>query len=140
MIWYNNNVQKLGELEETANKVRPLGTAGKVLAGVGIALDAGLTVYDGVSHGDSAGVVVVDTSATVIGDAAVLAAPTLAVADALTLGEVSGGITNAILAPVDLPKLLGRFTLADAERIKRRWTRKPLLRAVWAIGEWIANL
>jgi YD repeat-containing protein len=94
----------------------------------------GASTYDGV------GTINYDTSAMVAGDVAVLAAPPPAVADLVTLGGVSGGITNTILAPQAVYKLATKLTPKDADDLKRRWTRKPFLRGVWWLGEKIADV
>jgi RHS repeat-associated protein len=136
-LWWSAAQSNLDELEraaQSASKLRPFATA---FVGFGVVLDGGLTIYDGVCHGDSAGIVALDTGATVAGDLAVLAAPPLLIADVVTLGGVSGSITNAVVGVEATCEVLfsDRFTPADAEAIKRRMTRKVALKGVWWLGE-----
>lgn len=133
---------KLDDLERAAQTGSKFRTAGNALAAIGITLDAGLTIYDGVCHGDGAGRVTLDTTATVGADLAVMAAansnPVVAIGDLVTGGGISGGATNAVVAGEVLCEMAfgDSWTPADAARTKRRMTRKWATRQAWNAGEY----
>lgn len=143
MNWWQMGQRQIDDLAPAAKQASRLRMASTGLAAAGVGLDAGLTIYDGVCHGDSAGIIAYDTTATVGADIFVLAVgasnPVVLVGDAVTLGGVSGSVQNAFIGAQGACDIVfsDRFTSSDAAALKRRMTRKPAMRAVWSAGEWL---
>ncbi len=130
----SGQVDELAEAAKAAQKFKWLGNG---LAALGVAVDTGQVIYDGVQHGDG-GRTVLDAGATAGAAVSVLATGNLAlgIADVATGGAVTGGLTNTVVAADAVVQLTtGRFTPADAEDVRRRMTRKPGLSVVWDAGE-----
>jgi hypothetical protein len=130
-------MQDVSKLEKVAEGAQKLKAVGNGLAALGVTIDVGTVIYDGVQNGDGwrTGL---DAGATLGGDVAVLATghPAVMIGDLVTGGSVSGGVTNTVVAADAVVQMTtGRFTPSDAANVKRRLTRKPGLRVVYGAGE-----
>lgn len=114
---------------------------GRLLAGLGIALDAGLTLYSGIANKDDPAATALNVASTGAGDACIFAHPGLALGDLLSAGLVSGGIGNFFRSVWVVPGILGveRFTPAEARKVERWYTGKAGTRFVWWSGEQLAD-
>lgn len=149
-FWYKNATEDIANLENKAasleadaarlaRRASKFKTAGKVVAVVGVAIQAGMAMKEDYDNCAGAGFIANDGLATGGAALAVNAVPPLGVADLLTGGAVSGGIHNAAMIPTVAAHMAGRMTQRDAKNIKSAYTRFAVGRWAWDAGEWWAN-
>ena len=135
-LWYEEAGRAIVSADEEASRLSKLAGyakgAGTALAVVGVTVQTASAVAEDVHNGAGVVATVTDANATVLANAAVLAAPPVAVVDALTGGSVSGLVHNALVTPnIAAQVVLTRTTSRDAAAIKRIYTRFWLGRAIW---------
>jgi RHS repeat-associated protein len=143
--WVAWGTQRIDELSAGARAASRWKQAGTALAAAGVAIDAGVTIYDGVCHGDSAGIITYDTGVTIGVDTLVLAAgasaPPILILDAVTLGGVSGTMKNAFTGAQGACDIFlsDQWSAADTAALERRMTRTPVTKGLWRLGELYAE-
>lgn len=139
--WYSNLQEEIAtaetkgaQLSQRASTLRAVGTG---LAVVGATVQTGAAVYRDYQNGVGVVITATDGAATLVANAALVAAPPLAGVDLVTGGAISGGIHNACMTPNTVARVaLGRVSTVEADGIKAAYTDFAVGRWAWYAGEY----
>ncbi len=141
--WYQAAQAEIAAAERQAAQLAQRGsrlrTAGRVLGVVSVGVNTGTAIYENYKNCLDVGTSINDAAATGVASTLVLAAPPVAIVDAVTGGSVTGLVGNALKTPGTLIRLTGRVNGRDAAAIKRTFTRTAVGRFLWSAGEFLAG-